>query len=196
MDSIPLAKEHLVTIWSTVDPKIKDCSEVIASTGVEKPSAPIIFKMVNLTCQTIRRYKLQSIANVVDAHSSNWSALLHNSTHSAEDTLPNKSEPILPQELRDKYAEIDYSINFIISDPVTDEPIFNCPDPMHLTKNIVFALEKSWSKNHKRNILYKTGKCLMHLGLVKLVWLALGGGTAQLQQTKLSFYHFYKDNNS
>ena len=36
----------------------------------------------------------------------------------------------------------------------------------------------------------------MDLNMPKLCWLATGGGTVQLQETKLSWLHFLKDNNS
>ena len=186
LENLALAKEHLVCIWSTVDPTVKDCHEVISSTDVEKPVASVIYKMVKLTCQTIQNYGIHSIANVVDAHSSNWKALLADSTKSATDYLP--------ADLVEKYPIIEFKFKFIMADPVTKDPIVNCPDPMHLTKNVVFALEKSWSSKHKRNIMFK--KCPMHIGLAKDCWIAMGGGTNQLQSTSLTMYHFIKDNNS
>ena len=43
---LALATEHLVCIWSTVDPTVKDCHKLMSSTDTEKPGASVIYKMV------------------------------------------------------------------------------------------------------------------------------------------------------
>ena len=53
LENLALAKEHLVCIWSAVDPTIKDCHEVISLTDVEKLGASVIYKMQNYSIQSI-----------------------------------------------------------------------------------------------------------------------------------------------
>ena len=132
LDNIALAKEHLVGIFSSLEPSTK-CSEIVASTDVEKPTAPIIFKIDHLVYHTVQQYRLHVALNVVDAHTSNWSALLTSSIHSANN--------ILPRWLIDKFSDVDFSIKHIRVDQVTDQPVANSPDPCHLTKNVVFTLK-------------------------------------------------------
>lgn len=185
MDNLKLADQHLVAMISSIDPSVK-CCEIIGSINVETVSAPVMFRMTSLITQTLPNYELCNIANLVDAASPNWKALLADSTHAAKD--------FLPAELMAKFSKIDYSMKHIQRDPVKNFPIVNSPDPLHLGKNICTALEKSDSKCSKRYIKYKG--CPMNLGMIQLCWLATGGNTAQLQETKLTMQHFIKDSNS
>ena len=185
MDNIKLADQHLVAMISSVDPDVK-CCEIVGSINVETVSSPVMFRMTSLITQTLPNYKLYNIANLVDAAGPNWKALLADSTHAAKD--------FLPAELMSKFNKIDYSLIHIQQDPVKKYPIVNSPDPLHLGKNICTALEKSDSNYSKRYVKYKG--CPMNLGMIKLCWLATGGNTAQLQETKLTMHHFVKDSNS
>ena len=192
LDMIHLANEHLVVMWTSAFPKREwKCSEVVASTDVEKVSAQIVHSMTTLVCDTIQNYgngkaSLFSAGNVVDAHSSNWKGLLAVSSHSARN--------FLPKELMDEFPVIDFAIVHVVEDLVTGRPVVQIPDLLHLTKNVVTALKYSWLGSHKRWILYKG--CLFHLGFVKDCWVVTGGGTNQLHPTKLTWYHFLKDANS
>ena len=132
MEQIPLAKEHLVCKSTSVDPSIK-CSEIVASTDVEKVSSSVMYSMVDLVSSSLPNYEFTCAANIVDAHSSNWSALYAKSTHSASQFLPN--------ELMSEFPLIDFSIVHITVDVVTGKPIVNMPNPVHYLKNIVFTLE-------------------------------------------------------
>ena len=168
-----------------MDPLVK-LYEIVASTDVEKPTAPIIFQIDHCVCQSLPRYGLEVAVNCVDAHSSNWLALLADSTHSASD--------ILPASLMEKLSKVDFSVRHIRRDPLTNQPVVNSPNPCHLLKNIVFTLEKSWKPQHKRNLFYK--KCPVNMGMSYDSWIATGGGSNQLQPTKLTSSHFFEDPNS
>ena len=144
MDNLKLADQHLVAMISSIDPSVK-CCEIIESINVETVSAPVMFRMTSLITQTLPNYELCNIANLVDAASPNWKALLADSTHAAKD--------FLPAELMAKFSKIDYSMKHIQRDPVKNFPIVNSPDPLHLGKNICTALEKSDSKFSKRYII-------------------------------------------
>ena len=110
----------------------------------------------HLVCHTVQRYGLHVAVNFVDAHSSNWSALFSDSTHSARN--------ILPRWLMENFSDVNFSIKHIRVDPVTDQPVVNSPDPCHLTKKVVLTLEKSWLKIHKRYLMYHV--CPAHLGMI------------------------------
>lgn len=182
---LALGKEHNITICTSMDPQIK-CSEVCASTDVEKVTPQVMFDMTHLLAQTMPMFGFHCVANIVDAAGPNWKALLADSTLAAKD--------FLPQELMDQFEVIDFEIVHITKDIVTGEPIINAPDLLHLSKNVVTAMEMSWKKDHKRFIMYK--KCPFHLGLVKDAFVATGGGSNQLQPTRLSSRHFNRDANS
>ena len=100
--------------------------------------------MVDLVSSSLPNYDFTCAANIVDAHSSNWSALYAKSTHSASQFLPN--------ELMSDCPLVDFSIVHITVDLVTGDPIVNMPDPVHCMKNAVFTLEKSSLKKHKRSL--------------------------------------------
>ena len=53
-----------------------------------------------------------------------------------------------------------------------------------MSKNIVTALELSGMKKSQRKI--KFGKCPMYLVCFEDIWLALGGASSQLHETKLT----------
>ncbi|EJK60144.1 hypothetical protein THAOC_19553 [Thalassiosira oceanica] len=185
IENIPLAKEHLVCKTSCADPTLK-YSEIVASTDVEKVTSSVMYSMTELVCQSLPNYGFKCIANVVDAHSSNWAALIAWSTHSAKD--------FLPKALMDEYKSIDFGIVHVYVDPVTGDPIVNMPDYFHLSKNVCFTLEKSSLKKHRRQLMYK--KCPANLDMVETGWIATGGRTNALQPTRLSSFHFNKDANS
>ena len=60
-----------------------------------------------------------------------------------------------------------------------------------LVKCIVISLELSSRKNSKWDLKY--GKCHLNLYMIEIVWRALGGGTLQLQESKLTASHFDKN---
>ena len=91
--------------------------------------------MVDLVSSSLPNYEFTCAANIVDAHSLNWSTLYAKSTHSANQFLPN--------ELMSEFSLVDYSIVHITVDVVTGKPIVNMPDPVHCMKNVVFTSEKS-----------------------------------------------------
>ena len=109
-----------------------DCSEIFASTNVEKLSAPVIFRMVNLAYQSTPNYNLFAAGASGDSANPNWSAFLASSTHSAADVIPKK--------LLDKYPTVCFTKKHIMVSPITDQQFVFIPDNMHLSKNVVTAL--------------------------------------------------------
>ena len=139
LDMLHLANEHLVLIWSSAYPLRKwKCSEVVASTDVEKCTPQVIYSMISLAADAIQNYgneqaSFVSAGNVVDAHGSNWKALLAASTHAASSYLP--------KELMDEFPVVDFNVVHIFVNLATGLPIVNIPDLLHLTKNTITALE-------------------------------------------------------
>lgn len=185
MDNIKLADQHLIGKFVSMSPDV-DCDEIVASTDVEIVSASVMYRITKLCAQTLPRYNLHVAGNVVDAAGPNWKALLADSTHSAKD--------ILPRDLMNEFPSVDFGIRHISVDQLTDEPIVHIPDPMHCSKTVCTALENSSSTKSQRSLYY--GQCPMSLKMVETCWLATGGGTVQMDATKLSAQHFNKDNNS
>lgn len=168
--------------WTSISTTTK-CSKIFASTNVEKFSASVVFRMVNLVHQTTPNYNLFVAGASGDAANPNWTAFIASSTHSPADVLPN--------HLLQQFPNIFFGMKHIMVSPTNDRPFVFIPDNMHLSKNVVTALEKSSSKRSKRNIKYK--KCPMNLGMIEKAWRATGGGTNQLQPTKLRDSCFLKD---
>jgi hypothetical protein len=98
---------------------------------------------------------------------------------------------VIPTELRKEYPAVDYSLKIIHECPVSGDYIILLPDMPHLVKCIVTSLELSSRKNSKRDLKY--GKCHLNLHMIETVWRSLGGGTSQLQESKLTTSHFDKN---
>jgi hypothetical protein len=92
-----------------------------------------------------------------------------------------------PKSLQDIDLSIDYDLAVVYRDKNTNEYTIFVPNMPHSSKYIVTALELSGVKKSKRKVKY--GKCPMYLLCIKYIWLALGGGVSQLQETKLTKYH-------
>ena len=89
-------------------------------------------------------------------------------------------------KLRGKYKLIEYSIKIFHKCPVTGDWIILLSDMPHLVKCIVASLELSSRKDSKKDLKY--GKCFLNLYIVECVWRTLGGGTSQLQESKLTMH--------
>jgi hypothetical protein len=182
LDSLILAKEHLVFKFTIMDPNIQ-CSEVVASANVNKVTPGIITMILKLLRDTLPCYGLGIAMATCDAAGCNWvsyQACL--STNTVRDALP--------RELTDKYPKINFDVKCLAKHPRSKQWIIFVPDMPHLTKNIVTCLEKSSLKSSKRNLKY--GKAPVNLGMVEEIWLKMGGASGQLQATKLTKAHFDK----
>ena len=172
-------------MWLSMSPNVK-CCKIISSSDVEKVLAMVFYRITKMCLQLLPLNKLWSIGNIIDAAGPNWKALLADSTKAPKDYLPNA--------LMDESQEINFSLIHISVDPVMDFPITNLPDPLHITKCVCTALEKSSCKKSKRCIMYK--KFRVNLNMIYLCWIATGGNTVQFHETRLTMKHFLKDTNS
>jgi hypothetical protein len=132
---------------------------------------------------TLPIYGLHLRFATADAAGSTWKAFNSMAEHPVS--------KVIPSELRGKYPLIDYAIKIIHECPVSGSLIILLPDMPHLVKCIVTSLELSSRKDSKRDLKY--GKCFLNLYMVERVWRALGGGTSQLQESKLTTSHFDKN---
>ena len=183
LDELPLAREHLVFKWTSIDPDIKDSSVIVASVNVQKVTPSIITAVMTLLRDTLPSFDLDIGMATSDAAGCNWVSGDTLSTHTYREALP--------QEILDKYPMINFDVKCLAKDAVTDRWMIFVPDMPHLTKNIVTCLELSSTANSKRNLMY--GKVPLNLGMVKEIWLSCGGGSGQLHSTKLTNHHFEKD---
>lgn len=180
IDNTPVAKEHVVLKFTSFT-DIKT-SEIFASTNVEKCSAPVVHQMTMHVINQVPSYGLTAAGASVDAASPNWRAYLSASTHSASDFLPIM--------LMKAYPAINFTIQHMFV-TATGKPFIFCSDSMHLLKNIVTAMDLSSTKNSLRNIKY--GNCPVNLGMIEIAFRATGGGTNQMQPTKLCDSCFFRN---
>ncbi len=141
LENIPLAEEHLVFKWVSIDPDVK-CSDIMASINVKKVSASVITSMMIALREMLPMFGLEMRMVTSDAAGCNWvlfwDTLLTSTFHDA-----------LPQQILDKYPDIDYDVRCLMKDPVTRQWCIFLPDMPHLTKNIVTCLELSSSSKSK-----------------------------------------------
>ena len=183
LDNLPLAEEHLVFKFSSVDPQIK-CPEIVASVNVTKVTSGVISSVMIALRDLLPMVGLQIGMATSDAAGCNWVSYRGTlSTHTFHDALPH--------EILDKYPMVDFDPKCLMTDPVTYQWIVFLPDMPHLTKNIVTSFELLSSKNSKCIFMY--GKVLVNMGMVEEVWLKCDGASGQLQSTKLTLRHFDKN---
>lgn len=165
-----------------MDPKV-ECHEVVASINIEKCTPQILRSILMKLRDTLPIYSFSVAVSAADAAGCNWAAY-----NSMSNILIGA---ILPAFLKEKYPTINFDLSIVHKDPVSGNYIIFMPDMPHLMKNIVTALELSSDKSSKRNL--KFGKCPTNLSMIECVWIALGGGSAQLQESKLTAFHFDKN---
>ncbi|KAL7529971.1 hypothetical protein ACHAWF_003181 [Thalassiosira exigua] len=158
-----------------MDPDIK-CSTIFVSINVEKVTPEILTTVLDFLMDTLPLL-------TSDAAGCNWKAF--------ESLATFPISVMMSQDLTNRYPAIDFSLNIVYEDPVTNQFVNFLPDMPHLTKNIVTALEYSGSKRQKRDIKY--GLCPVDLHLIEDVWMRMDGLTCQLQATKLTVHHFDKN---
>jgi hypothetical protein len=170
LDNLPLAEEHLVFKFSSIDPQIK-CSEIVTSVNVTKVTSGIISSVMIALRDLLPMVGLQIGMATSDAAGCNWVSYRDTlSTHTFRDALPH--------EILDKYPTVDFDPKCLMTDPVTNQWIIFLPNMPHLTKNIVTSLELSSSKNSKRNLMY--GKVPVNMGMIEEIWLKCDGASGQL----------------
>ncbi len=141
LDNLPLAEEHLVFKFSSIDLQIK-CLEIVASVNVMKVTSGIIRSMIIALHDLLPMVGLQVEMATSDAASCNWV--------SYHDTLStNAFCDALSRKILDKYPTVDFNVESLMTDPVINQWIIFLPDMPHFTKNIVTSLEFSLSKNSK-----------------------------------------------
>eukprot|EP00984_Skeletonema_dohrnii_P013632 scaffold5653_cov95-Skeletonema_dohrnii-CCMP3373.AAC.7 len=184
-DNIKLAHEHCVAKISAVFPGLK-LSEVIASTNCDQFSAEVVEQMIHLIHQSTPNWGLFGAGVTYDAANPNWNAVRACATHAVG--------KFLPKILMDKFPAIDFHGHLQIMVDVFGVPFVFIADGMHCCKANHTTLEKSSSPQSQRSLMY--GSCPMSLKMIELVWRTLGGGTTQMQQTKLSELTFNRDSKS
>jgi hypothetical protein len=138
-DNIPLAEEHLIFKFSSIDPQIK-CSESVASVNVTKVMSGIISSVIIALRDLLPMVGLQAGMARSDAAGCNWVLYCDTlSTHTFCDALS--------QKILDKYPMDDFDVKCLM----TDSRLYFLPHMSHLTKNIVTSLELSSSKNSKHD---------------------------------------------
>ena len=153
--------------------------------AVEKVTPQIVAFILRKLRDTLPIYGVKVAFGTADAAGENWVAFNNMADHSIKILLPSELTDA------DEYKSIDFEINLVHKNPVSGDYIIFLPDMPHLTKNIVTCLELSSSKSSRRSL--KFGNCPVNLGMGEEVWLALGGNSRQLQETKLTSYHFDKN---
>ena len=145
MDNLPLAQEHLVFKFSSIDPHIK-CSEIVASVNVTKVTPGVITSVIIALRDLLPLVGLHIGMATSDAAGCNWV--------SYRDTLSSHTfRDALPRVILDKYPMVNFDAKCLMTDPVTNEWIVFLPDMPHLTKDIATSLELSSSKTSKRNLM-------------------------------------------
>jgi hypothetical protein len=183
LDNLPLAEEHLVFKFSSIDPQIK-CLEIVASMNVMKAMSGIIRSVIIALRDLLPMVGLQVGMATSDAAGCNWV--------SYPDTLStNTFCDALSCKILDKYPMVDFNVKSLMTDPVTNQWIIFLPNMLHLTKNIVTSLELSLSKNSKHDLRY--GKVPINMQMIEEVWLKCNGASGQLHGTKLNSWHFDKN---
>jgi hypothetical protein len=183
LDNLPLAEEHLVFKFSSLDATIK-CNEIVASVNVSKVTPEIITSIMISLREILGMACLAIGFATSDAAGCNWVSF--------RETLATSTfREALPREILDKYPSIDFDVKCLMRDPVTMQWIMFVADMPHLTKNIVTCLENSSSKTSKRYL--KFGKAPVTLKMIEEIWRKCDGGSGQFHPTKLSLKHFDKD---
>ena len=71
LDNIPLAQEHIIFKFSSIDPQIK-CSEIVASVNVTKVTPGVITSVIIALCDLLPMVGLHIGMATSDAASCNW----------------------------------------------------------------------------------------------------------------------------
>jgi hypothetical protein len=183
LDNLPLAEEHLIFKFSSIDPRVK-CSDIVASVNVTKVTSGVITSVMISLRNLLPMIGLEVGMATSDAAGCNWVSYCDTlSTHTYRDALQ--------REILDMYPTVDFDVQCLMADPATKQWIIFLHDMPHLTKNIVTALELSSSKNSKRHLKYGVVPVNMHM--IEEVWLKCDGASGQLQSTKLTHRHFDKN---
>jgi hypothetical protein len=115
LDNLPLAQEHLVFKFSSIDLKVK-CSEIVASVNMTKVTPGVITSMIIALCDLLPMVGLEIGMATSDAASCNW--VLYRDT-----LLSHTFRDELPQEALDDYSTVDFDAKCLMMDPVTNQCI-------------------------------------------------------------------------
>jgi hypothetical protein len=141
LENIPLAEEHLVFKWVSIDPDVK-CSDIVASINMRQVSAAVITSMMIAHRDTLPMFSLKMRMATSDAAGCNWVSFW--------DTLSMSSfRDALPRQIFNKYPDIDYNVRCLMKGPVTGQWCIFLPDMPHLTKSIVTCLKLLSSSKSK-----------------------------------------------
>ncbi|EJK46778.1 hypothetical protein THAOC_34538 [Thalassiosira oceanica] len=181
LDNLRLAHEHLVFKITSIDPheSVKG-SPIVASINIEKVTPQIIATVTYMLIDLLPIYGFSAVVSASDAAGCNWAAYKAMGTVSLKDIIDN--------EVIEKYNKIDFDLVVAFENEVTGERHYIIPDLCHLGKNLVTCLELSSNKSSQRDL--KNGKAPVNLRMGEHCWLATGGGSNQLQETKLTNRHW------
>jgi len=113
LDNLPLAQEHLVFKFSSIDPHIK-CSEIVASVNVTKVTPGVITSVIIALRDLLPMVGLHVGMATSDAAGCNWV--------SYRDTLSSHTfRDVLPRVILDKYPMVDFDVKCLMTNPVTNE---------------------------------------------------------------------------
>jgi hypothetical protein len=159
LENLPLAKEHLIFKWVSIDPDIK-CSEIDTSINVTKVTAAVITSIMISLWDTLPIFDLELRMATSDVAGCNWLSFGDMlSTHTHRDALP--------LWIPDKYPDIDYDVKCLMKDPVSKQWCIFIPDMLHLTKNIVTCFELLSSQKSKRKL--QMGNVPMNMDMIEEV---------------------------
>jgi hypothetical protein len=126
LDNLPLAQEHLVFKFSSIDLQVKFL-EIVASVNVTKLTPGVITSVIIAPSYFLPVLGLDIGMATSDLASYNWVLYCNNlSSHTFQDALP--------QEMLDEYPTINFDVKCLMTDPVTNQWIIFLPGLPHITK--------------------------------------------------------------
>ena len=147
LDNLMLAEEHLVFMFSSIDPGVK-CSENVASVNVAKVTSSIITAIMISLWDLLPMVGMEIGTATSDATGCNWVVSFQDtlSTHTFRDALPC--------EILYKYLKVDFDVKCLTANPFLKQWVVFLPDMLHLMKNIVTSFKLSSLKISKCNLMY------------------------------------------
>ena len=144
LENLPLAEEHLIFKWFSIDPNIKFSETVASILTVTKVTAAVITSAMISLRDLLPIYDLEIRMATSDTAGCNWLSFGDMlSTHTHRDAFPSW--------IFDKYPDIDCDARCLTKDPVTMQWCVFIPDMLHLTKNIVTFWSSRLLKNPNRS---------------------------------------------
>ena len=111
LDNLPLAEEHLIFKFSSIDLRVK-CSDILASVNVTKVTSGVITSVMIALRDLLPMFGLEVGMATSDAAGCNWVSYRDTlSTHTYRDALP--------REILGMYPTVDFDVQCLMADPAT-----------------------------------------------------------------------------